>query len=283
MKRTVIILAAMFITAGLRAEIITDDVGRKAEMQIPAKTVVCLSPAHTEMIYWLNCGDRLKAVSSNCDYPAEAKTLPQAGTFMSPDIEAIVKIKPDVVLSGGGIQKKAIAAMEKLGINVLVMYPRDIRGIISDMEIIAKLLGCKDSGKKISGFADKVNKKAKTPAVKVYAELWGGPAMGVGGESFINDIIERAGGINILKDAKSEFPKVSTEEVVKRQPDVIILLYKPEKDYMARQYFKMTPAGKAGRIYCLKQVDLDCSLRPGPRIDRAINTFEKIIDNGREK
>jgi len=283
MKRTAIILAALCFTAGLRAEIITDDVGRTVDVKIPATTVVCLSPAHTEVIYWLGCGDRLKAVSTSCDYPAEAKKLPQAGTFMSPDIEAIIKIKPDVVLSGGGIQKKAIAAMEKLGIKVLVMYPRNIKGIVNDMEIIAKLLGCKNSASKIRDFTGKVGRKAKTPGVKIYAELWGSPAMGVGGESFINDIIEKAGGINVLKDAKSEFPKVSIEEIVKRQPEVIILLYKPEKDFMNRQYFKMTPAGKAGRIYYLKQVDLDCSLRPGPRIDRAISTFEKIIDNGRQK
>jgi iron complex transport system substrate-binding protein len=282
MKRTAIFIAALFFSAGLRAEIIIDDVGRKVEIQTPANTVVCLSPAHTEMIYWLGCGDKLKAVSSNCDFPKDAKKLPKAGTFLSPDIEAIIKIKPDMVISGGGIQKKAIAAMERLGIKVLVMYPRNTNGIVNDMEKIAKLLDCKDSPK-IKGFAEKINREKKRTGVKVYAELWGGPAMGVGGESFINDIIEKAGGANILKDAKSEFPKVSIEEIVKRQPEVIILLYTPEKGFMNRQHFKMTPAGKTNRIYYLKQADLDCSLRPGPRIDRAISTFEKLINNGRRK
>lgn len=273
----------MLLAAGLRAEIITDDVGRKVEINAPVISVVCLSPAHTEIIYWLGCGDRLKAVSLSCDFPNEAKKLPKAGTFLSPDIEAIVKLKPDVVISGGGIQKKAISAMEKLGIKVLVMYPRDIKGIVRDMEIIAGLLGCKDSTRKINGFIKETASKTAVSGARVYAELWGSPAMAVGGESFINDLIEKAGGVNILKDAKSEFPKVSTEEVVKRQPDVIILLYTPEKDFLDRQYFKMTPAGRAGRIYYLKQDELDCVLRPGPRIGKAVKVFEKILGKAVKK
>lgn len=273
----------LLIPATLNAAIITDDVGRKVDIDTPVESVVCLSPAHTEMIYYLGCQAALKAVSSSCDYPKEAKKLQKAGSFLNPDIEAIVKIKPGLVISGGGIQKKAIAAMEKLGIKVLVMYPRNIDGITKDMKIIAEVLGCGNGAQKAKQFGLRSKRPVKTPAIRVYAELWNSPAMGAGGQSFINGVIEDAGGVNILKDALSEFPKVSAEEIIKRQPEVIILLYQPEKGFKDREHFKMTPAGKAGRIYFLKQEELDSVLRPGPRIKAGTRIFEKLIDAARKK
>ena len=267
-------------TLPLFAAAVTDDVGRKVDINIPVKTIVCLSPAHTEMIYWLGCGGRLAADSTNCNYPPEAKKLPKAGNFMNPDVEAIIKIRPDMVISGGGIQKKAISALESLGIRVIVLYPRSIDGIIKDMGILSGLLSCRDGAQRIKQFRSSLGGAPSGKKVKVYVELWGSPAMSAGGNSFINDVIERAGGVNILRDAVSEFPKVSVEEVIKRQPDVVIRLYEPEKGFVEKQYIKMTPAGKTGRVYFISKADLDCALRPGPRIGRAIEVFRELLHRG---
>jgi iron complex transport system substrate-binding protein len=279
-KIFICIALCLISSTQLFAAVLQDDVGRRVELKTPVSSIVCLSPAHTEMIYWLGCGDKLKAVSENCNYPEQAKNLPKAGNFMYPDIEAIVKIKPEAVISGGGIQKKAIQSLESLGIRVIVLYPRSINGIIKDMEILSGILGCKNNEEKIKQFKNSLGAAPAGKKVKVYAELWGNPAMGIGGNSFLNEVIERAGGENILKDAVSEFPKVSIEEIIKRQPDVIILLYEPESGFMDRQYIKMTPAGKTGRVYSITKTDLDCALRPGPRIGRAIEVFRGLIGKG---
>jgi iron complex transport system substrate-binding protein len=277
-------MLALALTLGsalpLHAATITDDVGRRVDINIPVKTVICLSPAHTEMIYWLGCGGRLIADSKNCDYPAEAIKLPKAGTFLNPDIETITKLKPDLVISGGGIQKKAVAALESLGIKVVVMYPRSLNAITHDMKIIAGLLGCGGAENKIKAFAQSIKKRVLRSKIKVYVELWGQPPMSAGGQSFLNDVIESAGGVNILKDTIQEFPKISAEEVIKRQPDLIILLYDPEPDFMKREYIKLTPAGKNKKVFIIGRADRDCSLRPGPRINKAVEVFNAFFKKG---
>jgi iron complex transport system substrate-binding protein len=127
----------VFFAFILYGEIINDDMGRRVEVDTPVESVVSLSPADTEIIFWLGLESHLTAVSLNCDYPLAARNLDTVGSFLNPDIEKIAAYKPDVVISGGGIQKKIMEKLEKLKIPVLVLYPRDIdKGMVKDMTII---------------------------------------------------------------------------------------------------------------------------------------------------
>lgn len=279
MKKIYILIIAFVFVGAIHAEIITDDVGRKVDINTPVNSIVCLSPAHTEMIYWMGKQDLLTAVSTNCDWPSGARKKEKAGSFMTPDVEKIVHLKPGVVISGGGIQKKAISRLEKLGIPVVVLYPMSLtRGIWNDINIIGKLTGDPVIARnKIIEFEramDSVVSVSDTP-LKVYIELWSQPVMAIGKASFINEAVKLAGGKNILYDAKAEYPKISPEEIIKRNPDVILLLYKPEADYLKRGYFMQTNAGRKGNIYVLD--DFDMLLRPGPRIPKAIGMLKQIF------
>ena len=136
------VLVIVFLAAAaLQAAAITDDVGRVIKLDLPVKKVVSLSPAQTEMVYFLGTEEKLAAVSTRCDYPEEAEKKPKAGTFTHPDLEKIAAISPDCVFSGGGVQKRAIKKLEKLGIPVLVFYPRSLDGIKKDMETVAAVVG----------------------------------------------------------------------------------------------------------------------------------------------
>ena len=267
------------MAAVIQAVIITDDVGRRVEINTPVSSIVCLSPAHTEMIYWMGKQDLLSAVSTNCDWPAGARKKEKAGSFMTPDVEKIVQLKPGVVISGGGIQKKAISRLEKLGIPVIVMYPMNLtKGIWDDISIIGRLTGdpvmARNKIIEYERALDSVASPSDMP-MRVYIELWNQPVMAVGKASFINEAVRLAGGRNILHDAKTEYPKVSPEEIIKRNPEVIILLYKPEADYLKREYFLQTSAGKRGNIYVLDNFDM--LLRPGPRIPQGIRILKDIM------
>jgi|DewCreStandDraft_4_1066084.scaffolds.fasta_scaffold02004_11 iron complex transport system substrate-binding protein len=261
----------------LYAETIIDDVGRKIDIKLPISSIVSLSPAHTEMIYFLGQESKLKAVSVNCSFPKEAALKEKAGTFLNPDIEKILKIKPDIVISGGGIQKKAIKNLENLNIPVIVLYPRDIENIADNMYLLSFITGCKDCPIKIKNFSTKV-KPQINKNIKIYMEIWGSPVMAVGGTSFINDLIKRAGAQNILNDTKQEYPKISDEFVIKNKPDIIILLYEPEKNYKEKFRFKNTPAGKKNQIFVLSKEEQDVFLRTGPRIVQAFNKLTEIIN-----
>ncbi len=284
MKKLFMITALLY-TGFLNAAVFVDDVGRTVNVHTPVYSVVCLSPAHTEMFFWMGLQDKLRAVSTSCDFPDAAKKLPKAGSFMNPDIEKITKLRPDVVISGGGVQKKAIAKLEKMGIPVLVLYPKNIeKGIWDNINMIGRLTGEPvKASKKIREYEKTMSEVIRRDSfqLKVYLEMWNEPVMAVGKSSFINQMLKLGGGKNILADAKSEYPKASPEEIIKRNPDVIILLYKPEKDYMDRPYFKQTNAGKKGNIYVFDNVDI--ILRPGPRIPLGIKSLRKIIDKAESK
>ncbi|MCX7698082.1 MAG: helical backbone metal receptor [Candidatus Goldbacteria bacterium] len=277
MRIKLFIFKIIFLYIGfIYAETIIDDVGRKIELKLPVSSIVSLSPAHTEMLYFLNQEDKIKAVSLNCNYPEDVEKKEKVGTFLNPDIEKILKNKPDLVISGGGIQKKAIKNLENLNIPVIVLYPRDIEGIIENMNLLSFITGCKNCFKKIQDFKAKVKFNSKLN-IKIYMEIWDEPIISVGGTSFLNDIIKRAGAENILADTKQEYPKISDEIVIKKNPDIIILLYKPGKNFKEKPRFKNTLAGKNDNIFILSERDQDIFFRTGPRIIEAIDIILNII------
>jgi iron complex transport system substrate-binding protein len=273
-----------FCVISSHSEIVTDDMGRQTNIILPVRSIVSLSPAQTEIIYALGGGNKLKAVSINCDYPAPALAKEKAGSFLSPDIEKIVKLKPDVVLATGELQDKVIEALEKLQVKVVVFYPQNISGIEKDIRIAGKLLGNEKTANQIIENINKATSGLKqNEPVKVYVELWGTPAISIGRGSFMTDIISKAGGINILTDLVSFYPKVSPEEVIKRDPDVILLLYTPETGYVKRSWFKLTKAGRLGNIFIIGKKDRDVMLRPGPRILQAYGILTNIFDKVKTK
>lgn len=278
MRVKIFFFQIIFLCLGIiYAETVTDDVGRKVELKLPVSSVVCLSPAHTEMIYFLNQEDKIKAVSTNCNFPEQVDSKEKAGTFLNPDIEKILKINPDVVISGGGIQKKAIKNLENLNIPVIVLYPMNIDGIVENMNLLSFILGCRICSDKIRNFEVKC-KPRKTRNIKIYIEIWDKPIMSVGGPSFLNDLIKRAGAENILNHAKQEYPKISDEIVIKNKPDVIILLYEPENNFKDKPRYKNTPAGQKNNIFIMSKQEQDIFLRTGPRIIDAIAILEKILN-----
>ena len=283
MKIRMVLLQAIFLYFSfiLYAETIIDDVGRKVELKLPVSSVVSLSPAHTEMIYFLGGEDKLKAISVNCNYPKETVSKDKAGTFLNPDIEKILKLNPDLVISGGGIQKKAIKNLENLNIPVLVLYPPDIDGIIENMNLLSFILGCKTCFEKIKKF-ETLSKVRKARNIRIYVELWDKPMMSVGGVSFINDIIKRAGAENILNYSKQEYPKVSDETIISKKPDIIILLYEPGKNFKDKLRFKKTPAGKNNNIFVMTKQQQDIFLRTGPRVIDAISILEDLINKAKK-
>ncbi len=275
---------SFFCIISAHAEIITDDAGRKTDIKLPVKSIVSLSPAQTEMVYALGGGKKLKAVTINCNYPISALTKEKAGSFVSPDIEKILALKPDVVLATKDLQDKIIEKLEELKIKVVIFYSRDISAIEKDIQIMGKLLGNEiTAGKIVTSIEKTISHIKQNKHIKVYLELWGNPAISIGRDSFITDVISKAGGINVMADSISFYPKVSPEEIIKRNPDVILLLYTPESGYMERSWFKLAKAGIFGNIFVIGKKDMDIMLRPGPRISKAIEMLENIFDKIRLK
>ena len=249
--------------------------------------VISLAPATTEILFALGLDKEIVGVSEFCNYPKEAQVKEKIGTFSQPNIEKILSIKPDLILCAGLEQSPAIAKLRQLNLNVFVSDPKNINELFQSIREIGRLTNKeKESAalvdsmirriEKINAQVSRINKEKKQ---KVFIEIWHSPLTTVGRGSFINELIELSGGINITSDIKSAYSSVASEVVIKRNPDCIILAYmgnlSPIEQVMARPGWGNINAVKNDRVY--NDINPDSLLRPGPRVAEAVEEFFKKL------
>lgn len=262
-----------------------DQLNRRISLAREPKRIISLSPAHTELLFSLGAGDRVVGVSAFCNYPADVKTKTNIG---GPDpaklsLETIVSLKPDFVLADSNYQKQAVESLERLRVPALAYEANSIDDIVRVMTVLNRILGDSTTGKKS---VEQFERDAKTLTVGRYPNpptvlyLAGEqPIFAAGGGSFTNELIERAGGKNLFADIKDKYPNVSEEEILRRNPDVIVLARPadPEakrKELLARPTWQKLKAIQNQRIVF---VDEDMASRPGPRILDAIRELELAL------
>jgi len=236
-----------------------------------SKRIVSLAPSITESLYQLGADEALIAVTSYCNYPPQAKTKEIIGTIIGPNIEKIYSLSPDLVLANNGINRsQTIEKLKSLGLRVVALDECDNFGdIIKSFIQLGKLIDreqeVKAIIKKVEAEVKSINQRLKTlPRVRVFWEVGARPLVSVGPQSFTNEFTRYSGGINIFNDTPGKHPRVSREEVLKRNPDVIMLVTmgdvtEREKEYWKK--FKDLKAAKFDRIYI---IDADKVCRPTP-------------------
>lgn len=254
---------------------VKDQSGELIEIPDEPERIVSLVPNATEIAYALGLKDQIVAVTTNDDYPPEVKKLPKVGDI-NINIEQVVAQKPDLVLASTANNQETIKKLRDLNIPVLVTDGKDTKQIyraISNIslatnrafeaeQLIAKM------NKQIRETYGKVVQIPKEKRVKVWVEL-DSELYTVGGDDFLNQIITYAGGVNVAEKEKG-WPKISPEQVVKWQPDVIISVYGGEQEILKRKGWETIPAIKNKRVY---SIDPNLVSRPGPRITEGIETL----------
>ena len=247
--------------------------------KVPSR-IVCLSPSGAEILYAVGAGDKIVARTDFCDYPQEILGLPSVGGFdgNSISIERILSYKPDFVYGAKGMHDFIIEQLSALGIKTYLAESTGIETVLEEIEFMAELTGNKKKGvdcvEKIRGeLPDITDSKAK---FGVYYEVWYAPYMTAGKKSFINSIIEMAGGKNIFGQIEDPYPMVSEESIILENPQVILI---PRQNGISlesvcqRNGWKNIDAVKNGRVYF---VDGDLISRPGPRIVKSINEIREL-------
>lgn len=235
----------------------------------PAR-IVSLSPAITESLYILGLKDNIAGVTTYCSRPPDAKKKPVVGTVMEPDIEKIVKLRPDLVLAMSLTNRKALTKMRSLGLRVLTYdIPRTFSGLCNVFLHIGKATGTGGEARLIVDTArSDVNavriatQRLKQP--KVMIELGSKPFFVATADYFVNDYMEFAGALNIFKDAASG--SVGREEAIMRNPDVIFIVTmgvsgEGEKEVWKR--YMSVNAVKNGRIFVIGSDDVCSPTPPG--------------------
>ncbi len=269
--------------------------------------IVSLSPAATEILCAVGAIDQIAARSDFSDYPPEVLSKPVAGGFDGKNlsVENILSFQPDLVYLTSGMHDFLIPLLRSKKIRYFISMDASVNGILSEIKEIGKITGHeKEAEAKISEISSQIeelkkraslaaagnsgnggagettsgNKVAAAGAPKsVYWEIWSPPYMSIGKNSFINELIQIAGGKNIFDDIKEAYPIVSDEQIILRDPDVIIIpdnLSDGIEGIKNRNGWKNISAVKSGAIYSL---NADMISRPSPRITEAISMIQNCI------
>ncbi|HKG21386.1 MAG TPA: cobalamin-binding protein [Blastocatellia bacterium] len=246
--------------------VVVDELGRSVRVQAVPSRIVSLAPSITETLFALGLESRIVGVTSFCDYPPEAASIEKVGDTQRPSLEKIVALKPDLVIIVTASQlEQFVKRLDDLAIPVYVSNPGNIDSVLESIDRLGELTATADRARELSSSLrariESVRARVTPrPRPRVLLILGNEPLITVGGTSFINDLIVRAGGYSISSDELNDYPQYSLESAVAKQPEVIFL-QSGERDLPAR--LKQTPAAREGRVY---QLDSDLLLRPGPRI-----------------
>lgn len=275
MKKSVfLILIAIIIVCCSKTEI---------EITTQKPGIIILSPEIAEIVCTLDGEKNILAVINECDYPEILKSKEKVGSFSVPNIEKIVALQPDMIFISGLEQEVIKSKLNKLGMKVYQFYPNNINDLIKIFEDIGKLLNKENSALKfINSFQWELNVLSiPENKPKVYVEIYNNPLMTVSTNSFIGDIIEKSGGINIFQNLPRDYCRVSAESIVEKNPDIIITTYQgiSKSEIKKRLGWENVSAIKNNRIYTTEDIDPDLLIRAGPRCIDGIKILSIIFQN----
>jgi iron complex transport system substrate-binding protein len=258
------------------------------QSQQRSQRIVSLSPNLTEIVFALGLGDRVVGVSNNCDWPAEAKQKPKMGTFWQPNTEAIIAAKPDLVVCESFLQHKEVAeTLKRAGLRVVSLHAESIEELYSAILSIGQAAGCSDKAEslatKIKSELDQI--RAKSSSARKVKVLWAvqtEPMRVVGVKTFVNEIIDLAGGQNVIEPTGDQYPSVGTETILTSGAEVIIQSAMGTEDITKQQEaaekfwnrFANLPAVKNKKVYV---IEADTVLRLGPRLPDGIMAVAKLL------
>lgn len=263
---------------------LTDDAGRSVTLQAAPKRVVSLAPSNTEAVYALGKGDLLVGVTEYCDYPPEAKQKPKIGGYTKIDLEKVVGLTPDLVLATNIHVKTIVPELEKRGLTVFAIEPQSVSEVIAKLATFGKLLDANDQASKLTAQLksrmDAVTSKVATAKTKprVFYEI-DKTLYTAGPGSFIDDLLVKAGANNIASDAKSQYPQLSPEVVIAKDPEVILLgdmnYGETPEQVKARPGWANITAVKTNRVIPI--TDENLIARPGPRIIDGLELIARAV------
>jgi iron complex transport system substrate-binding protein len=258
---------------------VVDETGRRVVVPMEVRRIVSLAPNLTETIYALGAESRLVGDTDYCDVPPPAKSKPHVGSPVSPSLEAIVGLKPDLVLAAQINRRQSVDALERLGIPVYETDPHSIEALLADIEHIAAAIGMSQEGRelttKLRSRLDALNAAlAGEPRCRALFVVWEDPLTSIGQNTFIADALKFAGAESVV-DTTQDWPHVSLEAVVHMQPEVLIFARdhggaNPElADLRGRPGWRDLDAVKSGHVAVISdEVD-----RPSPGLIDAIENL----------
>jgi iron complex transport system substrate-binding protein len=258
---------------------ITDDRGVTVTLDRSPQRVVSLLPSLTETVCALGECRRLVGVDRYSNFPASVRALPQLGGGIDPNIEAVVALRPDVVLMA--TSSRGVERFEALGLKVLALEPRSSADVQRVIGQLGQLLEVPDAQRIWRAIDARVTAAAQSipPAARsarVYFEVSRGPyAAGPG--SFLGEMLQRLGVRNIVGPELGPFPRINPEFVVRADPDLIMIGERNAQGLAQRPGWAGMRAVRQQRLCVFPEAESDILVRPGPRMAEAARLLARCI------
>ena len=268
--------------------VVTDGLGREVKLESAAQRVVSLAPSNTEILFALGAGDKVVGRDEVSDYPAEALALPTVGGWSGFSAEAIVALKPDLVLAAEINSPELVAELEGLGLTVYYLSnPKTLEELYVNIEIVATLTG-RDATKltdslkaRVAAVDEKIMPLSYQPSVFYEVDATDpSKPYSVGPGTFIHLLINRAGGANAVELAgiTDPYPQISLEQLVIAPPDIIILgdsmWGTTAESVAARPGWDTLKAVVDGKVFVF---DDNLVSRPGPRLIDGLEALARLL------
>ena len=271
--RRVLSLMLVLFASVTRAEVsVVDDTGATVTLAQPAQRIISLAPHVTEMLFAVGAGKQIVGAVDYSDYPEAAKAIPRVGGYNGFDLEAIVALKPDLVVAWrSGNSAAAVEKLKQLGLKIYLSEPEALDDVATDLEHLSVLSGHVAEGQRAANDYRTELKRlqqryAGAAKVRVFYQIWNRPLMTINGQHLIGHVIDLCGGQNIFASLPTLAPQVDLEAVILANPEVIIASGMGAKrpDWLDEwRRWPQLAAVKSGSIYVISP---DIINRLSPRI-----------------
>lgn len=261
-----------------------DALGRSIEVEAPPARIVSLVPSLTEALFAFGVGERVVGVTYFCVEPREeVRHKTRVGGTKTLDVPRVLALRPDLVIASAEENRREdVEALLAAGLRVFVTLPTTVREAVEMLRDVAALVGAEREAEPIiaraeEALAETVDIVSRRGRVRVFCPIWRGPWMSVGPGTYMNDLLSVCGGDNIFADSAARYPEVTLEEVVERDPQVVLL---PSEPYRFRHRhlpeIEALPvsAVRDGRVHL---VDGRLLCWYGPRIPEGLTQVRRLL------
>jgi iron complex transport system substrate-binding protein len=275
---TVLVLCAAAAAPAVYPFTVTDALGRVVTLAAPPQRIVSVAPNVTEILFALGVDERIVGISDADDYPPDRLAGRARVGGVELNVEAIVGLRPDLIVGVSELQRGQLLSLIALGLPVVALQARTLPDVYAQIAVLGHLTDRDDSARKmVSAMRAQEGRvtariRGRRP-LRVYVEVWGEPPIAAGSLTLVDDLVRRAGGVNILSDLP-HWPQVGEEIVIARDPEVILLTYPGRVQLMDRPAWGHVAAVRSGRV-----VEVPSALvsRPGPRVVYGLEVLAHAI------
>jgi iron complex transport system substrate-binding protein len=254
----------------------------------PARTLVTLAPSNAEVVDALGAFDRVLACEDSTDHPPQAAALPRLGPDLGPDLDRVAALRPDLVVSSLSVpgMERIVTGLRARGVPQVVLAPRSVADVLEDLRRVGARLGLPERAEAVvAAMEDEIaalRRARPAKPVRIYLEWWPRPMFCPGRDTYAQELVELAGGVNVFGDRPGASVRIEPEELVAADPELCFVSWcgveegKLDPEGLGqRPGLEALPAARAGRVYAL---DERFSGRPGPRMLEAARRMAAAIE-----